>query len=332
MKRISFKSSSMFTVGMILVAVLLLQGSAAAQANFPTRPINLWVGLAPGGSADVLARALADSAEKVLGQKIVVVNKAGGGGAVAASLLTREKPDGYTLLLSTDTFVTRAPHLSQLAYNPFTDLDLLMNLVQWKTVWTVKGDSQFKSWRDLTAWAKKNPGQLTFGHCTASSFYFGMVKIAKDEGFTFRSVPYNCDGPTMTAVLGGHVMVGGGTAAPYRPHVLAGTIRILLADEKISYAGVKQATFKDMKYDFDVPLLAIVVGPKGMPDAVKQKLEKAFADAMKSESFRKIADDQEALIKPMSGKAFADYLKKTSATYEELTKEAGLHKSQVKKK
>jgi tripartite-type tricarboxylate transporter receptor subunit TctC len=331
MKRVSFKSSSLFAVGLILVVMLLLQGTADAQAKFPTRPVNLWVGLAPGGSADVLARALADSAEKILGQKIVVVNKAGGGGAVAASLLMREKPDGYTLLLTTDTAVTRAPHLSQLAYNPFTDLDLFMNLVQWKTVWTVKADSPFKTWSDLTAWAKKNQGQLTFGHCTASSFYFGMVKIAKDEGFTFRSVPYNCDKPTMTAVLGGHVMVGGGTAAPYRSHVLAGTIRILLADERITYAGANQATFKDMKYDFDVPLLAIVLGPKGMPDAVKQKLEKAFTEAMKSESFRKLAADQEALIKPMSGKAFADYLKKTSATYEELTKEAGLHKSQKKK-
>ncbi len=332
MRRISLKNLPVFVVGLTVIAMLLLHGIASAQANFPTRSINLWVGLAPGGSADVLARALAESAEKILGQKIVVVNKAGGGGAVAASLLKREKPDGYTLLLTTDTAVTRAPHLSQLTYDPFTDLDLFMNLVQWKTVWTVKADSQFKKWQDLTTWAKKNPGQLTFGHCTASSFYFGMVKIAKDEGFTFRSVPYNCDGPTMTAVLGGHVMVGGGTAAPYRSHVLADTIRILLADEKIGYAGAKQATFKDQGYDFEVPLLAVVLAPKGMPDAVKQKLEGAFTEAMKSESFRKIADDQEALIRPMSGKPFADYLKKTSAMYEELTKQAGLHKSQGKKK
>ncbi len=252
---------------------------------------------------------------------------------MAASLLVREKPDGYTLLLTTDTAVTRAPHLSELTYDPFKDLDLFMNLVQWKTVWTVKADSPFKKWGDMVEWAKKNPGQLTFGHCTASSFYFGMVKIAKDEGFTFRSVPYACDGPTMTAVLGNHVMVGGGTAAPYRPHVLAGTIRILLADEKVGYAaGHGQQTFKDLKYDFDVPLLAIVLAPKNMPEPVKKTIEKAFTDAMKTESFRKIAEDQEALIKPMSGKPFVDYLKKTSATYEELTKEAGLHKSQQKKK
>jgi tripartite-type tricarboxylate transporter receptor subunit TctC len=310
--------------------LLALPVAGPAQDKFPTRSINLWVGLAPGGSADVLARTLAESAEKSLGQKLVVVNKAGGGGAVAASLLAKEKPDGYTLLLTTDTAVTRAPHLSDLAYDPFKDLDLFMGLVQWKTVWTVKADSPFQKWPDLVAWARKNPGQLTFGHCTASSFYFGMVKIARDEGFTFRSVPYACDGPTMTAVLGGHVMVGGGTAAPYRPHVQANAVRILLADEKIAYAG-SQATFKDLKYGFEVPLLAIVLAPKNMPDGIKKAVEAAFVEAMKTDAFKRIAEDQEAVIRPMSGPAFADYLRKTSAMYEELTREAGLHKDQKKK-
>lgn len=333
MKKPTVSRKAILVVTLVLAGIFVLHGMASAQAKFPTHPVNLWVGLAPGGSADVLARALAEAAEKSLGQKIVVINKAGGGGAVAASLLAREKPDGYTLLLTTDTAVTRAPHLTELQYDPFKDLDHFMLVAKWKTVWAVKADSTFKKWQDLVAWAKKNPGQLTFGHCTAASFYFGMVKIAKDEGFTFRSIPYNCDGPTMTAVLGGHVMVGGGTAAPYRSQVLANNIRILLSDEKIDYAvgHGQQTTFKDMKYDFDVPLLAIILAPKNMPDQARKTLEKVFQDALKSESFKKVAEDQEAVISPMTGKAFTDYLKKTSATYEELTKEAGLHKSQKKK-
>ncbi len=302
------------------------------QAKFPTRPINLWVGLPPGGSADVLARALAEGAEKSLGQKIVVVSKAGGGGTVATSLLKNEKPDGYTLLLTTDTAITRAPHISELQYDPFKDIDHFMLIGRWKTVWTVKADSQFKKWSDLVDWAKKNKDQLTFGYCTASSFYFGMVKISKKEGFTFKGVPYSCDGPTLTAVLGGHVMLGGGTAAPSRSHVLANNIRILLSDERISYAAGHgtQTTFKDMKYDFDVPLLAIVLAPKGMPENVRKTLEKAFHDGMTSEVFKKMALDQELAPQPMTGKAFTDYLKKTSDTYEELIKEAGLYKSEKK--
>lgn len=315
-----------------VAGVSFLCSDSLAQAKFPARPINLWVGLPPGGSADVLARALAESAEKSLGQKIVVINKAGGGGTVATSLLKNEKPDGYILLLTTDTAITRAPHISELQYDPFKDIDHFMLIGRWKTVWTVKADSQFKKWSDMVDWAKKNKDQLTFGYCSASSFYFGMVRMSKKEGFNFKGVPYACDGPTMTAVLGGHVMVGGGTAAPYRSHVLANNVRILLSDEKITYAAGHgtQTTFKDMKYDFDVPLLAIILAPKGMHDNVRKELEKAFNDGMNSEVFKKLAQDQELAPQPLAGKPLFDYLKKTSATYEELIKEAGLYKSEKK--
>ncbi len=325
-----FQASRVIAVtAVVLAGVFLFCSYLPAQSKFPGRPVTLWVGLPPGGSADVLARALAEGAEKTLGQKIMVVNKAGGGGTVATSLLAREKPDGYTLLLTTDTAITRAPHITELEYNAFKDVDLFMMTGKWKTVWTVKADSQFKTWSDMVNWAKKNPNQLTFGYCTASSFYFGMVRIAKKEGFTFRGVPYTCDGPTMTAVLGGHIMVGGGTAAPYRSHVLANTIRILLSDEKIQYAAGHgpEATFKEMRYDFDVPLLAIILAPKGIPEPVKATLEKALAEGMKSAIFKKVAADQEHAIQPLTGRPLADYLKKTSATYEDLIKEAGLYKS-----
>ncbi len=316
----------------VIVGVGFLCSDSFGQAKFPARPVNLWVGLPPGGSADVLARALAEGAEKSLGQKIVVINKAGGGGTVATSLLKNEKPDGYTLLLTTDTAITRAPHISDLQYDPFKDIDHFMLIGKWKTVWTVKADSQFKKWSDMVDWAKKNKDQLTFGYCSASNFYFGMVRISKKEGFTFKGVPYACDGPTLTAVLGGHVMIGGGTAAPSRSHVLANNIRILLSDERISYAAGHgtQTTFKDMKYDFDVPLLAIILAPKGMPVNVRKVLEKALQDGMNSDIFKKLAGEQELAPQPLTGKAFSDYLKKTSATYEELIKEAGLYKSEKK--
>ncbi|MBI5968581.1 MAG: tripartite tricarboxylate transporter substrate binding protein [Deltaproteobacteria bacterium] len=327
MKRRSAQNVLILAVA-IVVGIGLICSDSLAQAKFPARPINLWVGLPPGGSADVLARTLAEGSEKSLGQKIVVINKAGGGGTVATSLLRNEKPDGYTLLLTTDTAVTRAPHISDLQYDPFKDIDHFMLIGRWKTVWTVKGDSQFKKWSDMVDWAKKNKDQLTFGHCTASSFYFGMVKMSKKEGFTFKGVPYACDGPTMTALLGGHIMVGGGTAAPYRSHVLADNVRIILSDEKIGYAAGHgtQTTFKDMKYDFDVPLLAVILAPKGMPDNVRKALEKAFNDGMNSEIFKKIAHEQELAPQPMTGKPLFDYLKNTSATYEDLIKEAGLYK------
>ncbi|MEW6533035.1 MAG: tripartite tricarboxylate transporter substrate binding protein [Thermodesulfobacteriota bacterium] len=322
--------ASVWTVVLaIIVGVGCLCNDALSQTKFPTRPVNLWVGLPPGGTADIIARALAEGVEKSLGQKLVIISKPGGGGTVATSLLKNEKPDGYTLLLTTDTAITRAPHISDLQYDPFKDIDHFMLIARLKTLWSVKADSPFKTWSDMVDWAKKHPNELTFGHCTASSFYFGMVKIARKEGFTFRSIPYACDGPTLTAVLGGHVMVGGGSASAYRSHVQANNVRILLSDEKINYAEGhgSQTTFKDMKYDFDVPLLIIILAPKGMPDDVRKTLEKAFNEGMNSELFKKAVVEQELVVQPLAGKQFTDYLKKTSDTYEELIKDAGLYKS-----
>ena len=127
-------------------------------------------------------------------------------------------------------------------------------------------------------------------------------------------------------------MLGGGTAAPYRSHVLANNIRILLSRMKVDYAEGhgQQTTFKDMRYDFELPLLAMILAPKGMADNVRKTLEKAFLDGMKSDVFKKVAQDQELLLRPMTGTPFVDYLKKTSATYEALIKEVGMYKSEKK--
>ena len=329
--KISFKGF-LFVLLLALGSFTTLQSLAPAQTSFPTRPVNIWVGFPPGGGTDIIIRALAEGTEKSLKQKIVVMNKPGGGGTVCASLLAKEKPDGYTLGGNTDTPVTRSPHLLDLNYDPLKDFSFILRVGKWKNVFVVRADSPFKKWQDLVDWAKKNPGQLTFGHCTASSFYFGMVAIGKKEGFTFKGVPYACDAPTMTAVLGGHVMLGGGTAAPYRSHVVVNNIRILLSRMKVDYAEGhgQQSTFKDMHYDFELPLLAEILAPKGLPDNVRAILEKAFMDGMKSDVFKKVAQDQELLVRPMTGKPLFDYLKKTSATYEELIKEVGLYKSEKK--
>jgi len=211
MKRISMKTF-VAVITFVICNCVVFQCPLSAQVQFPTRPITLWSGFPAGGAVDIQARVLAEALEKSLGQKVVVVDKAGAGGAVGASQLVKEKPDGYTLLVSNDTAITRAPHLSDLTFDPFNDLDHFMMIGKWKNVWTVRSDSQFKKWEELVDWAKKNPNELVFGHCVASTFYFGMVRIAKKEGFTFKSVPLACETPTINALLGGHTMMGGGKA------------------------------------------------------------------------------------------------------------------------
>jgi len=165
---------------------------------------------------------------------------------------------------------------------------ILWLIGEWKTVWTVKADSPFKKWTDLVDWAKKNSGQLTFGHCTASSFYFGMVMIAKREGLLSRGFPLACDAPTMTALLGGHVMPGWRKAPLSKPCAATTSIRILLAARKDQLReghGSKPHSKTCTMISSASPCHDH--RPKGVPDNVKKRWRRPFTEGMKSDVFKK---------------------------------------------
>ncbi len=324
----------MLVVLLVVTCVYIIsQSIALSQERFPTRPVTIWVGFPPGGGSDIVTRALAEGSEKSLGQKIVVINKPGGGGAVAASLLTKEKPDGYTLASFPDTPATRAPHLRDLDYDPFRDLSYIIRVGLWKNAFVVRSDSPFKKWEDVVEWAKKNPGQLVYGHPGAGTTpHIAMANLALKEGFTFKNVPFAGDTPNVSALLGGHVMIAGGSSLSWRPHSEAKTVRVLLVFEKegIDYAP-DAPTFEKIHYDLDTPTSFIICAPKGIPDPIREILEKTFIDGMKQEIFRKVAKDQELLLtEPLTGKALNDYLKKCYLLYERFIKDAGIYKMERK--
>ena len=329
--------SRRITVALLALVVMTASSTltpVAAQEVFPTRPITVWVGFPPGGGTDILARALAEGAEKGLGQKIVVVNKPGAAGAVATAELIKAKPDGYTLLCNTDTPFTRSPHLlKDVDYDPFRDLTYLTRVGRFKIVWTIRADSPHKTWRDVVEWAKKNPGQLTFGHPgVATTPNLVMSRIAAKEGFTFRSVPFAGDAPTVSALLGGHIMLMGGSSVSSSSYVQAKRVRALLVNEKegLDYAP-EAVTFEKAGYDVENSTSVVIVGPKGLPRAVAERLEKAFVEAAKTEPFLGVARKSEVTLgEPLVGTALADNLKKANASYEELIKEAGLYKTEKK--
>lgn len=304
-----------------------------AQVSFPTHPVTVWVGFPPGGGTDIIMRALAEGSEKSLGQKIVVINKPGGGGAVCASLLAKGKPDGYTLGAFPDTPITRAPHLMDLDYDPLRDFSFVIRIGLWKNVFVARADSPFKKWEEVVIWAKKNPGQLVYGHPgVGTTPHIAIVKVGIREGFTFKGVPFTGTAPLVSAVLGGHVMVGGVSSLPARSHVEALTMRALLVFEKEGLDFAPHApTFEKMNYNFETPTCGVVCAPKGIPDPVREALEKAFIDGKKTETFRMAAKNQELLLtEPLTGKNLFEYLKKCYLLYEQYIKEAGIYKIEKK--
>lgn len=147
-----------------ILALAFFSPDICGAEDYPTKPVKIIVGWAPGGQTDTMARALADGLEKALGKPIVVENKPGGASGIATALLAKTKPDGYTLGAISDTPLVRAPHMRKVAYNPMEDvIPVIRTNVSIAGV-VVKADSPFKTFKDFLDFAKKNPGKLTYSH------------------------------------------------------------------------------------------------------------------------------------------------------------------------
>ncbi len=314
----------------VVVALLLLTvPSWSAETNFPTKPIHMWVGFAAGGSTDILCRTISSIAEKMLGQPIVVENKPGGGGALCLGLLATSAPDGYTLATTSDTPFTRAPHMVNVKYDAMKDFTPIVRLGLQRQGVVVKSDSPFKTFQDLIEYARKNPGQLTYGSPgPGTTPNLAMEKIALQEKVKFQHVPFKGDTPTMTAILGGHVMAASTGALGWMSHVKAGSLRLLLVFDP---EGIKEwpevPTFKKLGYDFETPTAQMISAPKGVPKPVMDKLVTVFSEAMMSSQYQKVADQQELMsAKPFSGADFQAWLQGQHDMYGTFIKELGLQK------
>ena len=319
---------------MILTGIVLLLSFVPAWstgAEFPVKPIRMWVGFAAGGSTDILCRSVSNLAEKILGQPIIVENKPGAGGALCLGLLSSAPPDGYTLATTSDTPFTRSPHLINVKYDSMRDFIPIVRLGLQRQGVVVKADSPFKRFQDLIEYARKNPGQVTYGSPGAGTTpHLAMEKIALHEKVKFQHIPFQGDTPTMTAILGGHIMAASTGALGWMSHVKAGSLRLLLVfDPEGIEAWPEIPTFKKLGYGFEAPTAQMISAPKGVPKPILDKLEETFSEAMKSQEYQKVAREQELLsARPFVGGEFSKWLQSQFSMYGTFIKEVGLQKKE----
>lgn len=211
------------------VAALLFAGTAAAQANFPTRPVTLTVGFAPGGGTDTAARIVAKKLSENIGQSVVVENKAGAGGNIAAQHVATAPPDGYTIHLSSVGPLTVAPAMqANLPYNVKRDLAPLTMGMIFPNVFVVHQGVPAKTLAEFVALAKQKPGQVDY----ASSGIGGAGHLAGElfkqaAGIDMVHVPYKGGGPAMTDLLGGRVSMYPAVPSTSKPHIDSGKLTAL---------------------------------------------------------------------------------------------------------
>jgi tripartite-type tricarboxylate transporter receptor subunit TctC len=213
---------------LLFVFMLLPTGSTAAD-SYPSKTITGVVPQAPGGSTDLLARAVEKFWTKYSPQPLIVVDKPGGGGVIGTEGVVRSKPDGYTMYIgygSGNDIVM--PWLQKMPFDPLKDLIPVARLSVHSVVIVTGANSQFKSIKDIIAWSKKEGKPIT----TAVAAKAGAVDIAltafgKAAGVNIATVPFSGGAEATTALAGGHLMIGGGHPSEVIPHIKAGRFKAL---------------------------------------------------------------------------------------------------------
>ena len=208
-----------------LAPVLLLP--LAAHANdWPTRPVHIIVPYPPGGSTDVAARLIADSLARSLGQQVVVENKTGAGGIIGTQTAAQSAPDGHTVLIAPD-FVTSAPHIFKLDFDPMKALVPVIQISRQPVVLAVHPSLGVNNLSEFIALAKKQPG-MNFGTSGIGSQQQIVAEwFAKLGGIKLTHVPYRGGAQAITDLVAGHIKVASLGSTPLIPHYKAGAVRIL---------------------------------------------------------------------------------------------------------
>jgi tripartite-type tricarboxylate transporter receptor subunit TctC len=280
-----------FTKGFLTVALgsvlsIMLATPLWGEPAYPTKPINLFIGYAPGGIVDISVRFMASKAEKFLGQPFIITNNGGGASSVATGIVAKKPADGYTILGAASSSLVRIPHFRTVPYK-MDDLTPIMHYAAPSlTTIVVKSSSPWKTFKDLVDYAKKNPGKVKYSTMgVGSPVHLAMEYVAKQDGITWTHIPFPGAMPAFTALLGDHVAVnaGAGESAPY---IKDGTVRLLAnISEKRAKVWPDTPTLIELGYDFFNESVFMFSTPKGTPQYVVEKLQNAFRKAMDDPEF-----------------------------------------------
>ncbi|HBP31051.1 MAG TPA: ABC transporter substrate-binding protein [Advenella kashmirensis] len=295
-----------------------------AHAAYPERSVTIVVPYPPGGTTDLLARLVSMKLTKSLGQTFVVENKPGAGGQIGTLAVARAKPDGYTLVMGTiNTHGINAAMYKKLSYRTVEDFAPVIIVADTPNVMIANKDAPFKTFEQFIAYAKKNPGAVSFGSTSmgGSPHMSGELLKAK-AGIDMVHVPYQGGGPMLNDVIGGQIQVGFDNLPSSAGHIRAGSLRALAVTTKDRWP-----TFKNVSSisesgvpDYEVSAWFGILAPAGTPTDVVQKLNQSIASALTDEDVTKQLEGMGARRVKNTPQAFADRIKSEVAKWTEVVK------------
>lgn len=304
---------------------LALAPTLAAAQGYPFKPIRLLVPFPPGGTSDLVARAIAPKLGDLLGQPIIIDYKAGAGGSIGTSEVARAAPDGYTLLIVWDTHTVNH-HIYKVQYDFFKSLDPISLLVQGPVMLVANPGFPPSTMKELIDYAKANPDKVTYGSAgTGSSNHLAGLLFSQITGVRMLHIPYKGGGPLITDILGGHVNIVFGTVPPIEQYLRSGRLKpiAVLSKSRIpQFPDVPAAneTVPGLEAKTWIGLLA----PAGTPKEIVARLNREIARTLADPQVKERLASRGFQIVGSSPESFAAFLRQESDLAGRLVRDAGI--------
>jgi len=302
-------------------------GTASALAQYPERPITMIVPYSAGGLADTSARIVAEAASRELGQTIVVENRAGAGGIVGAQSMMNADPDGYTIgWINRPLLVFRPTMDPNFTIAPGENYTPIALATESPFVFVTHAKAPFKTMAELLAQAKANPGSIKYGSPgIGTGGHLAVAMLEHAAGIKATHVPYQGEGPALVGLMSGSIdlFVGG---APAKPQIEDGTLVGLATT-----LGERWELFPDLPTvaesgapDFSFSTWIGFAGPPNLPADIATKLSDAITKAIQQPETKAKLEGLGLVLNPLGADAFATYVEKDIATWQEVVDSAGL--------
>jgi tripartite-type tricarboxylate transporter receptor subunit TctC len=311
-----------------LIALLALVSAQAFGQGYPTKPIRLVVGFAPGGAADIISRAMSDPLARALGQGIIVDNKPGAGSSLAAEFVARSAPDGYTIMIASQSGMIVNPLVNPaVKYDTQRDFAAITQVTSSPLVVAVNPSVPVKSIRELIAEAKKSPGKLNFATSGNGSLpHLATALFDALAGIEMVHIPYKSGGLSVQSVLAGDTQVTFATAPSVMPLVQAGRLRGLAVTTRgrspliAGLPGMEEAGLPN----YNLSIWYGFFAPAGTPREIIMRLFQGTTQALEDAKLKDVlARDGTETAASRSPESFAAFLREEAGVIARVIRETG---------